>query len=241
MSPGGCAYGGGESFTPTTTVATTSGAVAIAAIKVGDTVMAYDPKTGVTGPHRVSAVMAHTDPAIEHLSTDTGSVDTTPNHPFFTTDRGWVDAGSLKIGEKVRTESGGSATVTGFTVEATPTTMWDLTVDGAHSFFVGAGAVLVHNCFGELVGNGDGSGTFVHAGTSWEVPGHAMQAIEDDGVEDWELADALHSPPFGYVNANGTEMTGYFDNASGVFVATNGDTIVTVIRTNASYVNGLKP
>jgi hypothetical protein len=24
--------------------------------------------------------------------------------------------------------------------------MWDLTVDGAHSFFVGQGAVLVHNC-----------------------------------------------------------------------------------------------
>jgi hypothetical protein len=24
--------------------------------------------------------------------------------------------------------------------------MWDLTVDGAHSFFVGSGGVLVHNC-----------------------------------------------------------------------------------------------
>ena len=50
------------------------------------------------------------------------------------------------IGEQVRTESGTPATVTGFTVSATPSTMWDLTVDGAHSFFVGSGAVLVHNC-----------------------------------------------------------------------------------------------
>ena len=24
--------------------------------------------------------------------------------------------------------------------------MWDITVDGAHSFFVGSGEVLVHNC-----------------------------------------------------------------------------------------------
>ena len=44
-----------------------------------------------------------------------------------------------------RTESGTPATVVSFTVEATPSTMWDLTVDGAHSFFGGQGAVLVHN------------------------------------------------------------------------------------------------
>ena len=133
------------SFTATTAVATTGGTTAIAAIKVGDTVLAYDPKTGETGPHTVSEVMAHTDPVIEHLATDTGAIDTTPNHPFFTTDRGWVLAGSLQVGEQVRTETGGSATILGFTTTATPTTMWDLTVDGAHSFFVGQGAVLVHN------------------------------------------------------------------------------------------------
>jgi RHS repeat-associated protein len=134
------------SFTQDTVVATSAASVAIASIRVGDTIEAYDPKTGETGPHIVTAVMAHTDPAIEHLATDTGTIDTTPNHPFFTTDRGWVEAGSLRVGEKVRTETGGSATVTGFTIEAAPTTMWDLTVDGAHSFFVGQGAVLVHNC-----------------------------------------------------------------------------------------------
>jgi hypothetical protein len=91
--------------------------------------------------------MVHTDPATENLVTDKGSIETTPNHPFFTTDRGWVQAGSLKVGEKVRTESGGSATVVSFTVDQHPASMWDLTVDTAHSFFVGSGAVLVHNCW----------------------------------------------------------------------------------------------
>jgi hypothetical protein len=91
--------------------------------------------------------MTNHDPVIEHLATSAGSIDTTPNHPFFTTDRGWIVAGELKIGEGVRTETGGSATVTGFTLEAAPSTMWDITVEGAHSFFVGAGTgVLVHNC-----------------------------------------------------------------------------------------------
>ena len=114
---------------------------------------AYDPKTGETGPHQVVAVMVHTDPVIEHLATDTGSIQTTPNHPFFTTDRGWVLAGSLVVGEQVRTDSGHATTVSGFTIESTPTRMWDLTVAGAHSFFVGAGGVLVHNCGGADLGN----------------------------------------------------------------------------------------
>ena len=138
------------SFTPDTKVATAAGKKAISSLKVGDTVEAYDPRTGVTAPHTVSAVMTNLDPVIEHLATDQGSIDTTPNHPFFTADRGWIDAGSLKIGEKVRTASSGTATITGFTLQAEPSTMWDITVDGAHSFFVGAGAgVLVHNCGGD--------------------------------------------------------------------------------------------
>jgi hypothetical protein len=144
------ADGGGESFSPDTTVATPSSETPIADLKPGDQVMAYDPKTGETKAHTVTAVMVHTDPATEQLQTDAGSIETTPNHPFFTTDRGWVEAGSLRVGEKVRTESGGSATVVGFSVDDHPSSMWDLTVDTAHSFFVGSGQVLVHNwdCLG---------------------------------------------------------------------------------------------
>jgi Pretoxin HINT domain len=115
-------------------------------LRVGDKVEAYDPKTGETGPHTVTAVMVNLDPVLEHLSLDSGSIETTPNHPFFTADRGWVLAGDLLVGEQIRTESGQNATVVAFTLDATPSTMWDLTVDGAHSFFVGSGAVLVHNC-----------------------------------------------------------------------------------------------
>jgi len=142
------------SFSADTPVATATGRTAIASIRVGDTVEAYDPKTGETGPHEVTAVSAKTDPVVEHLATDTGPIETTPNHPFFTADRGWVEAGQLLVGEQIRTESDHTTAVTGFTLDATPTTMWDLTVDGAHSFFVGSGGVLVHNaCPGADLGD----------------------------------------------------------------------------------------
>ena len=134
------------SFSASTAVATPSGSTAISSLRVGDTVMAYDPKTGETRPHTVSAVMVNTDPAVEHLRLDTGPIETTPDHPFFTVDRGWVVAGSLTTGEHIRTATGAYAVVLGFTVETTPSTMWDLTVSGAHTFFVSSGAVLVHNC-----------------------------------------------------------------------------------------------
>jgi hypothetical protein len=90
--------------------------------------------------------MVNLDPVVEHLDTSAGSIETTPNHPFFTADRSWVEAGSLLPGERLRTDSGTDAVVVGFTLEATPSAMWDLTVNTAHSFFVGSGAVLVHNC-----------------------------------------------------------------------------------------------
>jgi hypothetical protein len=149
---------GGCSFTPDTQVATAAGSISIASLKVGDTVMAYDPKTGQTRSHTVTAVMSHTDAVVEHLGLDSGPIETTPNHPFFTADRGWVVAGSLTIGEQIRTESGRNATVVAFTLDSTPSTMWDLTVDGAHTFFVGPAAVLVHNCnevpFGQSADDG---------------------------------------------------------------------------------------
>jgi RHS repeat-associated protein len=149
------------SFSADTPVATEAGRTAIASIRVGDTVEAYDPKTGETGPHEVTAVSAKTDPVVEHLATDTGPIETTPNHPFFTADRGWVEAGQLVVGEQIRTESGHTTAVTGFTLDATPTTMWDLTVDGAHSFFVGSGAVLVHNACPSQILSGN-----IHAATN---------------------------------------------------------------------------
>ena len=138
---------GGCSFTPQTTVLMADGSrEPISKLKPGDLVEAYDPATGKTGPHRVTAVMVNRDPATEHLVLDTGAVETTPNHPFYTPDRGWVEAGQLRAGEHVRTATGTDAVVVRFTVDPHPARMWDITVDGAHSFFVGSGKVLVHNC-----------------------------------------------------------------------------------------------
>ena len=143
---------GGCSFTPQTTVLMADGSrKPISKLRVGGLVEAYDPATGKTGPHRVTAVMVNRDPATEHLVTSAGSIETTPNHPFYTTDGGWIPAGQLRIGEHVRTATDTDAVVVSFTVDPHPARMWDITVAGAHSFFVGSGEVLVHNCGPEIL------------------------------------------------------------------------------------------
>jgi hypothetical protein len=136
----------GCSFTPETSVSTPSGQRAISTLRVGDKVYAADPATGIKSARTVTAIMVHTDPAIEYLALDTGMVVTTPNHPFYTTDQGWVEAGDLAPGDLIATQSGSPAKVLWLRVDQEPTAMWDLTVDGVHTFFVGPGRALVHNC-----------------------------------------------------------------------------------------------
>jgi hypothetical protein len=43
----------------------------------------------------------HIDPAQVHLTIGGEFVETTPEHPFFTQERGWVDAGELRVGEHI--------------------------------------------------------------------------------------------------------------------------------------------
>ncbi len=43
----------------------------------------------------VTDVLVHLDPAIVNLTLDEEALETTPEHPFYTRERGWVDAGNL--------------------------------------------------------------------------------------------------------------------------------------------------
>ena len=89
--------------------------------------------------------MVHTDPIIVDLTIDGDKVETTPTHFFYTQEYGWVQAGALWQGAHVRKADGSYGVV-----EATKTVersqqMYDLTVDTAHTFFVGDKQFLVHN------------------------------------------------------------------------------------------------
>jgi RHS repeat-associated protein len=133
------------SFTSETLVATPSGSVPISEIKVGDLVLSWDEATRQIVQERVTAVMPHSDDSIAVLTLENGVVITTPDHPFYTVEAGWLEAGLLFPGMHVVTSTG-EAEVRALQVRMQTGELWDLTVEHSHTFYVGTGQWLVHNC-----------------------------------------------------------------------------------------------
>ncbi|MEW2162207.1 RHS repeat-associated core domain-containing protein [Streptomyces sp. NPDC007084] len=161
-----------HSFTPDTGVRLADGsAQPISKVKVGDTVLATDPQTGVTSPEKVqNVIVTTTDKDFTTLTLDTAptrgpphqrqthafaqqnarqSVTTTWHHPFWdATHHRWTDAHNLTPGTKLHTANGTTATVTRIRNFHQHGLTYDLTVGMVHTYYVLAGAtpVLVHNC-----------------------------------------------------------------------------------------------
>ena len=136
---------GANSFSADTLVATPDGEQPISTLQVGDQVLAYNQETGTTGAYTVTAVLVHDDPAQLHLTIDGETLDTTPEHPFYTLLRGWVAATALRVGDQVQREDGSYGAVEAVRLDPTPRRMYNLTVAEAHTFFVGEQHWLVHN------------------------------------------------------------------------------------------------
>ena len=127
----------------------------IADVRVGQRVRATDAATGRTVAGHVSKVYRHEDTTLTDVTFRDADgrqsvVHTTTNHRFWDAGRRqWTEAGSLAAGTALRTpESSRPATVSAVHSFAGDRTMYDLTVDGLHTYYVAAGdtAVLVHNC-----------------------------------------------------------------------------------------------
>lgn len=75
----------------------------------------------------------------------TERVRVTPHHPFAVVGRGWVAAGELQLGDRLETPQG--ATVAVGSIASLPGlhTVYNLEVEGAHSYYAGRSDVLVHN------------------------------------------------------------------------------------------------
>ena len=131
----------------------------ISSLRVGDAVVAYDPARHTTSVQTVQHVFIDhdtdlldvtlrttTNTSTHHNSAHDEVVHTTASHPWLTADRGWERAGTLRVGEAVVTANGSAAIVVALRAVPGAADMWDLTVSNVHTFVVGAGTYVVHNC-----------------------------------------------------------------------------------------------
>jgi plasmid stabilization system protein ParE len=140
-------------------VLTAAGAVAIGSLGVGDHVLAYDETTGTTASYPISVVHINADPETGTVVIGGEVIETTPEHPFYTLEAGWLDAADLEPGMHVPSASGEPGEISSVDFAARPAIMYNLTVEVAHTFFVGEGEWLVHNTGCRL--RDPGTGRFV--------------------------------------------------------------------------------
>ncbi|MFD0417145.1 polymorphic toxin-type HINT domain-containing protein [Streptomyces sp. NPDC127108] len=122
-------------------------------VKLGDRVLATDPKSGKTALKKVTRlIVTESDKHFNKLSiaTDNGieSLTATHEHPFWSpSERRWVEAKNLEPGMTLRTDDGDTVTVTKNGAFSQPARTYNLTVEDIHTYYALAGEtpVLVHN------------------------------------------------------------------------------------------------
>ncbi|WP_329392110.1 RHS repeat-associated core domain-containing protein [Streptomyces sp. NBC_01716] len=173
----GCRVKIPNSFTADTPVLLADGTrKPIKDIQIGDEVLATDPETGESGPRPVTALIKGAgDKQLVDITLDTGKTSTvtaTDGHPFWVPALGrWIEAGELTTGQWLQTSSGTWVQISAVTHHTKRTTVYNLTVNDLHTYYVLAGdtPVLAHNIGGKKGGYGDACKLFYpgkHAGGS---------------------------------------------------------------------------
>jgi anti-sigma factor RsiW len=115
-------------------------------VAVGDLIASREASAGQDGARRVTRTFKHLGKRTVDLSLDTGEqVRTTSVHRFFTLGRGIVSAGELEIGDRLRTLTGPPCSIVGISPGPAGATVYNLTVEGLHTYFVADAGVWVHN------------------------------------------------------------------------------------------------
>jgi hypothetical protein len=190
----GARRGGGtcNSFTEDTRVLMADGTTrAIRDVRVGDMVLATDPTTGKTEPHKVTeTIVGRGDKVLVELKVDGSTIVATDGHPFHT-GQGWTTADRLRPGDKLSTKDGAAVMVTASREWTERAQVRNLTVDGLHTFYVlvGTTPVLVHNCEVET-GTGFGpndppsrmEGPWTARDIESGAHGHAPRSLSDEPI-----------------------------------------------------------
>ncbi|WP_447006690.1 RHS repeat-associated core domain-containing protein [Saccharothrix isguenensis] len=145
-----------HSFVATTLVLMADGSTKpISEVDIGDKVKATDPTTGDTTDRDVVATIVHNDEddmtrlTVASEDGTTGTVDATSWHPVWVDAEGrFVNIGDLEPGQVLTSTDDTAPVVTEVQRYARFEPVYDLTVEGVHTYYVAVGGedILVHNC-----------------------------------------------------------------------------------------------
>ena len=114
-------------------------------IKEGDWVLSRDLQTGMIKPTRVVRLTCAETDKMMTLSLSGGEwIKTTPNHLFYAPGRGFISALAIEAGTQC-TAASGSIGISKVSITMKRQQVYNLVVDGSHTFLIGKAKLVVHD------------------------------------------------------------------------------------------------
>lgn len=141
-------------FSSDTPVMTASGPQPISELRPGDLVLSKDEQTGETALRSVVQVFVTPERPLMALTiqTELGQTETlrlTDSHPMYAKGKGFVAARELLSGDELVNSAGAPLIVVGSESLFERDTVYNLEVEGFHTYFAGRQGVWAHNMCGE--------------------------------------------------------------------------------------------
>lgn len=145
----GAATGGFSSkycFTEGTSVMTINGSMPIESLRPGDLIYSYDEVSKSYYYSPVEQVLENSADVIIALTVGGETIRSTQSHPYLTSE-GWMEAGSIGIGDELLTSNGEYIKVEAVTIEDSEqlVPVYNLSVENTHTYIVGSNGIVVHN------------------------------------------------------------------------------------------------
>ena len=132
-------------FTAGTKVLTDEGEKNIEDIEVGDKVLSKDEETGEVAYKEVTATFNHETDEIYKIHVGDQVIESTFNHPFYVDGKGWTFVKDLKVGDLLVQSDGNTLKIDSIELEHKHVTVYNMTVDEFHTYFVSDLGIWVHN------------------------------------------------------------------------------------------------
>ncbi|WP_379143213.1 polymorphic toxin-type HINT domain-containing protein, partial [Paenibacillus sp. sgz500992] len=132
-------------FTAGTKVQTDEGEKPIEEIEVGDKVLSKDDETGEVAYKEATATFNHETDEIYQIHVGDQVIESTFNHPFYVEGKGWTFVKDLKVGDLLVQSDGNTLKIDSIELLHKHVTVYNMTVDEFHTYFVSDLGIWVHN------------------------------------------------------------------------------------------------
>jgi hypothetical protein len=144
----------GKCFVAGTLVLAVSGLIPIENVRAGDKVYSFNANTQEVSKKTVEETFVRESNELVHITVNGETISSTPDHPFYVPQKGFVKAVNLRAGDILWTVNGEYVVVekVQHEIPESPVKVFNFRVADNHTYFVGNTSVGVHNA--KCGGNG---------------------------------------------------------------------------------------